>query len=86
MAEGMGFEPTIQFNSYNGLANLGIRLNQEVQAIIRRSDLWSETDRPETVAALMVVTVCSHHGVSHERIPEELLAALASGGAPPRRV
>ncbi len=29
-------------------------INAELKAIIKRSDLWSPTDSPETVAALMV--------------------------------
>ncbi len=49
----------------------------EVKAIIRRSDLWSPTDSPETVATLMVVTVLSSLGLPHEQAPEVMLKALA---------
>lgn len=56
-------------------------VNAEVRAIIRRSNLWSPTDSPETVAALMVLHVCRHLGVPHERIPETLLGALAGIGS-----
>jgi len=51
--------------------------NTELKAIIRRSDLWSPTDSPETVAALMVVAVLRSLGVPHEQAPEVMLKALA---------
>ncbi len=50
---------------------------QTVKAIIRRSDLWSPSDPPETVAAIMVLHVCRYFGVDHEYIPETLLRALS---------
>ncbi len=52
-------------------------LNAEVKAIIGRSALWSRTDSPETVAALMVVTVLRSLGISHEQAPELMLKAMA---------
>jgi len=52
-------------------------INAEVKAIIRRSDLWSPTDSPETVAALMVVTVLMSLGIPHKQAPEVMLKALA---------
>lgn len=52
-------------------------INAEVKAIIRRSDLWSPTDSPETVATLMVLTVLMSLGIPHEQAPEVMLKALA---------
>jgi len=55
-------------------------INKQVKAIIRRSPIWSETDRPESVAALMVIHVCLHLGVRHEDVPKVLLTALTELG------
>ncbi len=52
-------------------------INAELRAVIRRSDLWSPTDSPETVAALMVATVLRSLGIPHEQVPEVMLKALA---------
>ena len=53
-------------------------INAEVKAIIRRSDLWSPTDSPETVAAQIVVTVFgSSLAIPHEQAPEVMPKALA---------
>ena len=53
------------------------KINAEVKAIIGCSDLWSRTDSPETVAALMVVTVLRSLGIPHEQAPDVMLKALA---------
>ena len=50
---------------------------QEVRAIIRRSNLWSPTDPPDAVAALMVMHLARHIGMPHEAVPQALLEALA---------
>jgi len=52
-------------------------INAELKTIIKRSDLWSSTDSPETVAALMVATVLRSLGIPHEQAPEVMLNALA---------
>ncbi len=52
-------------------------INAEVKAIIKRSDRWSPTDSPETVAAPMVVTVLSSLGIPREQDPDVMLKALA---------
>jgi len=56
-------------------------INQQVKDIIRRSEIWSDGDRPETVAALMVLHVCMHLGVKHEDVPKVLLTTLSELGA-----
>ena len=53
------------------------QISAEVKAIIRRSDLWSSTDSPETVATLMVLTVLGSLGIPHEQAPDVMLKALA---------
>ncbi len=52
--------------------------NTELKAIIRRSDLWSPTDSPKTVAALMVIAVLRFLGIPHEQAQKVMLRALAS--------
>ena len=52
-------------------------INADFEAIIKRSDLWSPTNSPETVAALMVVTVLSSLSIPHEQAPDVMPKALA---------
>ena len=49
----------------------------EVKAVIGRSDPWSPMDSPETVAALLVMTVLMSLGIPREQAPEVMLKALA---------
>ncbi len=58
--------------------------NETLKAIIRRSDLWSREDPPETVAAIMVLLVCRRLNVAHEDIPGVLLRALSDLSPPIR--
>ncbi len=52
-------------------------INAKLKAVLGHSDLWSPTDSPETVAALMVVTIPRFLGIPHEQAPEVMLKALA---------